>query len=329
MNEMARYDERDTIFARMNYEVDSPEYCDYYSRHPELKEVDDELRGKPDLCDSSAPSYDPIEASEVRSNFSLIEELRSLCEYKPSTDKLHVEPSSITDLIKLIAHDFGADLVGVAEIKPEFYYSYRGRHKEHYGEEISELLPYGIVFAVEMKREMIDTAPAMTAMVESSRTYLKAATIGLGISYFLRGLGYSARNHMDGNYLAILPLVAVAAGLGVFGRHGLLISDRFGPRIKLGLVTTDLTLRCSQPLNVDLERFCGNCGLCSKECPTSAIPGNGRELVNGIKRWRINHELCYSYWRSNGTDCGICMKVCPFSKGIGFSQFSKSPDRML
>ncbi len=68
---MTRYDERDTMFARMNYEAGSPEYRDYYSRHPELKEVDDDLRGRPDLCDFSSPSYEPFEASEVRSNFSL------------------------------------------------------------------------------------------------------------------------------------------------------------------------------------------------------------------------------------------------------------------
>lgn len=320
---MDRYDERDTIFARMNYEVDSPEYCDYYSRHPELKEVDDELRSKTDLCDASSPSYDPIEASEIRSNFSLIEDLRPLCEGKPSSGKLHVEPSDITDQIKLMALDYGADLVGVARMKPEFYYSHRGRHREHYGDEIGDLLPYGIVFAVEIKKEMIDTAPAMTAMVESSRTYLKAATIGLSLSYLIRRLGYSARNHMDGNYLSVLPLVASAAGIGVFGRHGLLISDRFGPRIKLGLVTTDMPLTGSRSVNVDLERFCSNCGACSRECPASAISGNGQEIVNGTSRWRIDHELCYSYWRSNGTDCGICMKVCPFSRGIGFSQFMK------
>jgi len=317
---MTRYDERDTMFARMNYEAGSPEYRDYYSRHPELKEVDDDLRGRPNLCDSSCPSYEPFEASEIRSNFSLVEDLRPLCEGMPSNNRFRSDSSSFTDLVKRVAHDFGADLVGVAEMKPEFYYSHRGRHREHYGKKVTDLLPFGIAFAVEIKKDMIDSAPAMTAMVESSRTYLKAATIGLSISYFIRSLGYSARNHMDGNYLAILPLVAEASGLGVFGRHGLLISDRFGPRIKLGLVTTDMPLKCDQSINVDLESFCGSCGICSTKCPASAIPVNGKEIVNGTRKWRISHELCYSYWRTNGTDCGICIRVCPFSKGIGFSQ---------
>jgi hypothetical protein len=72
-------------------------------------------------------------------------------------------------------------------MKPEFYYSHRGRHREHYGKN-NRSTSFGIAFAVEIKKDMIDSAPAMTAMVESSRTYLKAATIGLSISYFIRSL---------------------------------------------------------------------------------------------------------------------------------------------
>jgi len=37
---MKRFDERDILFARMNYSPGSLEYEDYYRRHPELKEVE-------------------------------------------------------------------------------------------------------------------------------------------------------------------------------------------------------------------------------------------------------------------------------------------------
>lgn len=326
---MRRYDERDMIFARMNYEAGTPEYCDYYSRHPELKEIDDELRERPDLCDRNSPSYDPLDASEVSSNFSLVASLRSLCDGKPSSEKLHVDITTATETIKRIAIDSGAELVAITNMKPEFYYSHRGRHRENYGDEISLRLPFGIVFAVELDGEMIDAAPAMPAMVESSRKYLKAAMIGLTISYFIRGLGYSARNHMDGNYLAVLPIVGAAAGLGLIGRHGLLISSSLGPRMKLGLVTTEMPLKCTPPLEKNLERFCSDCGICSRECPVSAIPGCEGQKANDTPRWKVDHELCYSYWRRNGTDCGICIRVCPFSRGIGFSKLEDHLDGKL
>ena len=37
------------------------------------------------------------------------------------------------------------------------------------------------------------------------------------------------------------------------------------------------------------------------------------ESVRGVEKWPTNVERCYGYWRTVGTDCGICMAVCPFS----------------
>ena len=31
------------------------------------------------------------------------------------------------------------------------------------------------------------------------------------------------------------------------------------------------------------------------------------------ERWRIDQEACFTYWCAAGTDCGQCMKVCPYS----------------
>ncbi|HEY5588554.1 MAG TPA: hypothetical protein VIK86_06330 [Candidatus Paceibacterota bacterium] len=44
---MRKLNEKDTIFARMNYKEGSKIYKDYYSNNPHLKEVDDSLRSLP------------------------------------------------------------------------------------------------------------------------------------------------------------------------------------------------------------------------------------------------------------------------------------------
>ncbi|MEW6623631.1 MAG: hypothetical protein AB1420_10995 [Bacillota bacterium] len=44
---MSRFDERDTIFARMAYKKGSKPYIDYYQRNPDRKEMDDKLRDMP------------------------------------------------------------------------------------------------------------------------------------------------------------------------------------------------------------------------------------------------------------------------------------------
>jgi hypothetical protein len=34
---------------------------------------------------------------------------------------------------------------------------------------------------------------------------------------------------------------------------------------------------------------------------------------NGILRWKLNPETCREYWGKVGSDCNICMRVCPWS----------------
>ena len=41
--------------------------------------------------------------------------------------------------------------------------------------------------------------------------------------------------------------------------------------------------------------------------------------VNGSLRWKLNDETCFEYWGKVGTDCCICMRVCPWSHARTFS----------
>jgi epoxyqueuosine reductase QueG len=121
---------------------------------------------------------------------------------------------------------------------------------------------------------------------------------------------------MDGNYLLVLPLAAKAAGLGDIGRHGLLITEKYGSRIRLGAVTTNMPLSTDKPSAFSVTEFCRICGKCSKTCPAKAISSEERTEINGVMRWQIIQEECYRKWRVLGTDCGICISTCPFSSNV-------------
>jgi epoxyqueuosine reductase QueG len=69
---------------------------------------------------------------------------------------------------------------------------------------------------------------------------------------------------------------AVAAGLGVFGRHNLVIHPRFGTRIVFSAVLTELPLKSDPPIQEDL---CNDCGLCVEACPTGALANEGQTHV--------------------------------------------------
>jgi ferredoxin len=157
-------------------------------------------------------------------------------------------------------------------------------------------------------------APEAPVVLESARQYVEAAKIAITLGYFIRSQGYPARAHIDGNYRVIAPLVARDAGLGEIGRIGILMTPELGPRVRLGVVTTDLPLILDQRMDSgSMIDFCTFCMKCAENCPSRSIPFGDRTEIDGVWRWRINSDTCFRYWNAIGTDCGICMAVCPYS----------------
>jgi reductive dehalogenase len=204
--------------------------------------------------------------------------------------------------------------VGVTELRPYHVYSHVGRGLGVYGEAIEIEHTHAVAFTVEMDFEMVATAPKSTMTMESARQYVEAARVAVQLANAIRNLGYSARAHIDGNYQVIAPLVARDAGLGEIGRMSLLMTPRQGPRVRLGVVTTDLALkptsRKPDPAVID---FCNICKKCAENCPSRSIPFDERQMIDGALRWKLNEETCFRYWNAVGTDCGRCMAVCPYS----------------
>jgi epoxyqueuosine reductase QueG len=94
---------------------------------------------------------------------------------------------------------------------------------------------------------------------------------------------------------------------------GYLITPTLGPRVRLGAVTTDLPLTSDTPIAFGVQDFCDKCRKCVVNCPAAAIPDGDKVWVRGVEKWLIDAERCLVYWRGAGTDCGLCMKVCPYS----------------
>ena len=115
--------------------------------------------------------------------------------------------------------------------------------------------------------------------------------------------------------------LAVQAGLGEYGRNGMLITKEFGPRLRLGKVFTDLPLESDGPIRFGVREFCEVCKRCAEACPVKALPHGepSDEIINistirGVRKWSLDGERCFQFWASQNSDCSICIRVCPYNK---------------
>ena len=307
------HDERDIMFSRRELVPGTDQYNEYYRRNPDKEPLDLKFREQPGLLANEADLYHEKAFNIARSKFEEIEQYHQHVETSPKGVREEIDPDIITADLKSRLKDLGALNVGFTKTKAEHYYSHKGRGKT-YGQPIIEHLPYAIAFTVEMDLDMVMAAPKASIVAESATQYLNAAKIATEIARYLRNKGYKARTHIDGNYQVICPLVARDAGLGEIGRMGLLMTPNEGPRVRLGVITTDIELLTTeyQP-DYSVLDFCRICKKCAECCPSQSISSTMPESINGVKRWQINADSCFTYWCKIGTDCGRCMAVCPYA----------------
>jgi reductive dehalogenase len=333
VGQVKRYDEREIVFARnRSLRPGSEEYKTFYAQHPELEvyDIGRRERGGPlgQVGSIDKPAGGPNVAAAMAS-LSIPMHVSFQDQVKPRPNPLlkgkrfELSPEQATERVKGYTLHLGADLVGVTEVNPLWIYSHRGEifHEnwEDWGKEIGAGdRRYAIMFATEMDFRMVGAAPHTPTVIESMFNYGKGAYIATQLAAFVSNLGYSAAaNHLR-HYEALLVPLAVDAGLGEPGRLGYLMTKEFGPRIRLGAVTTDLPLAPDKPIDIGVEAFCRICKKCALCCPSQSIPVGKRIEVNGTLRWKLNAETCFDYWGKIGTDCNICMRVCPWSHARTF-----------
>jgi reductive dehalogenase len=310
----SRVDERDNMFSRYDLKTGSREYEMYYQIRPENEKTDASIRALPGLMSRASKEASLLPFSTASASFSLTEAVQESVDGSRASTKQLIDPDEIITYLKGMAAYLGAQSVGATKLRDYHVYSVSGRGTDPYGEAIPLVHDFAIAVTVEMDYRMMGTAPEAPVVMESARQYVNAGMIALQLAFFIRSLGYGARAHIDGNYQVIAPLVARDAGLGEIGRMGLLMTPELGPRVRIAVVTTDLPLQPDQRQDgSSVIDFCGICEKCAENCPSRAIPFGERKRQDGAYRWIIDPVKCFRYWNVIGTDCGVCMKVCPYS----------------
>jgi ferredoxin len=309
-----RVDERDIMFARGRLKPGSPEYDAYYELRPENRKGDALTRSLPGLLSPKAEYADEVVFAAAEASFDLTESVRDSVNGQVANHKVERSPEEWTAILKRYALSYGAVDVGVAELLPCHVYSHIGRGTGVYGGPVELEHRWALAFTVEMDHRRVGQAPLAPVVEESARQYVEGAKIAIILAAMVRRLGFPARAHIDGNYRVIAPLVARDAGLGEIGRMGLLMTPRLGPRVRLGVVTTELPLVADRPGDdPSVLDFCSICKKCAVNCPVGAIPRGDRAPIEGGLRWAIDSETCFRFWNAVGTDCATCVRACPYS----------------
>ncbi|MBF9036363.1 4Fe-4S dicluster domain-containing protein [Rhodobacterales bacterium HKCCE2091] len=217
------------------------------------------------------------------------------------------------EAVKAASYFLGIDAVGISRCPDWAWYSHDAT-----GAEILPEHPNAISMIVDQGFETMEGASGddWISVAQSMRAYLRFSLLGGVIAARIRALGYKAKAHtvLDGEVLQ--PPLLLLSGLGEVSRIGEVILNPFlGPRLKSGVVTTDMPLAHDRPIDFGLQAFCEACNKCARECPSGAITAGPKLMFNGYEIWKSDSQKCATYrvTTEGGAMCGRCMKTCPWN----------------
>jgi epoxyqueuosine reductase len=185
-----------------------------------------------------------------------------------------------------------------------------------------------IVLTMEMSKTEMEKAPSHDTGLMVHETYNALGIASNKIARYLREQGFSAHAGHPLMGMALYPPLAQAAGLGWRGMHGLLITPRFGPRVRLAavFVSIDNLPPAQENDHAWIEEFCNHCRVCAKKCPGDAVLTEPIVHENGQITCTDN-EKCFP-WFIADHGCSVCIKVCPFNRAA-YEKLHASHDHQM
>lgn len=228
--------------------------------------------------------------------------------------------------VKAASYFLGVDAVGISRCPAWTWYSHDAT-----GAEMVPPHDQAISMIIDQGFETMEGASGddWIAVAQSMRAYLRFSLLGGVIAQQIRNMGYSAKAHTSRDGDVLQPPLLLLSGLGEVSRIGeVILNPLLGPRLKSGVVTTDMPLVHDRPIDFGLQNFCNNCKKCARECPAGAISAGPKLMFNGYEIWKSDSQKCTTYrvTTEGGAMCGRCMKTCPWNlEGL----FAEKPFRWL
>lgn len=135
------------------------------------------------------------------------------------------------------------------------------------------------------------------------------------ISNYLKVKNFVSKIFVDNNPLDE-RLLAYNAGIGFYGKNGLIINEKLGSCFYIGVILTDANIEGDKVI----DNKCTNCGLCEKICPIKAINEYGildsNKCLSYLTQKKNVNEEYYKYFDNCVYGCDKCINICPYNKNV-------------
>ena len=231
-----------------------------------------------------------------------------------------MEAEKLTNKIKNIALDSGAELIGFASAEQLEEGSPKGHRPSDLilnaksaiilacGRKLNEDRNYVYKWGPDYSLTFIKLKDEITQRRKEARSCIEA------VKNFLTEKNFKAVTEPHGwSGILSFKMGAYLAGLGVFGKGSFVVHPNLGHLNILACILTDAPLQYGDPLTMDV---CGDCIACIKACKYGAF-----KKVGGSYKWIAEKCRCYDLimnpvtlkW-TYGPCNSKCVDVCPIGK---------------
>ncbi len=202
---------------------------------------------------------------------------------------------------------------------PDVLYGFADIAYSPYAERYASALVFAVPYGGQLTSETY-TEPGFEDGIVSARGRLE--TIAARIEDVLRRLGVdhwvppvAQENETDLLAPFSFKFAAVNAGLGWIGKNDVVITRRYGPRVRLSAILIDASFPYGKPI---VRSECPEgCTACVDVCPCQALK-NRLWTIDTQRAEMIDYRRC-NRMRSafiprlgRKSACGLCLAACPF-----------------
>jgi len=172
----------------------------------------------------------------------------------------------------------------------------------------TELLSINSYKEENLENLILEARDRINTLLEEITTILKKHKI----QYYIPPVAQSNEETLIAPFS--FKFACVNAGLGWIGKNGVLITKKYGPRVRLSAILINSDLSKGSP--IAKSKCPTDCNICINACPYKALTGY-QWNIDTKREELIDYKLCnqkrslYIKTHQRKHSCGLCIVSCP------------------